>query len=180
MRRLRFQNGFGRNKSGVAAIEFAMILPVMLLLMFGGYAIAEAVMLSRKVTITTRALADLTSQYASLSATDISTILNASSQVIAPFATSPMWMRLSEVRTDATGANASVVWSKAVNTTDYLNGAPVTLPVAMRTPNTYYILSEVTYSYAPLSVYGLVGPFTISDNIFMLPRISTDIPCPSC
>lgn len=176
MRRGRVPRTFGRDRSGVAAIEFAMLLPIMVLLLFGGYAIAEAVLLSRKVTITTRALADLTSQYASVSASDTATILSASRQIIAPFDSAPLGMRLSEISTDATGLIATVAWSQGVNATAYPGGTLITLPTGMRTPNTSYILSEVTYSYNPAAIYGLVGPFNISDKIFMLPRISNNIP----
>jgi Flp pilus assembly protein TadG len=166
VRRLR------RDERGVAAIEFAILLPFLILLCFGGYAVAEAVSIGRKVTITARAVADLTSQYASMSDSDMSNVLGASAQIIAPYSFAPLTIRLSEVSTDPTGQKATVTWSTGAN--KYSKGDPITLPPAMNVPNQNYIYSEVGYSFQP-SYFSAFGPFAIGDSIYMLPRLSPNI-----
>jgi Flp pilus assembly protein TadG len=76
---------FPNDESGVSAVEFAMLLPLMLTLYLGTVEISQAVGIDRKVTLTSRTLADLTSQVSSLSSSDMSNVLNASSAVIAPY-----------------------------------------------------------------------------------------------
>ena len=50
------------NTSGFAAVEFAMILPILLVLFFGTVEISNAVAVYRKVTLMAHTLSDLTSQ----------------------------------------------------------------------------------------------------------------------
>ena len=73
------------DQDGVSSVEFAMLLPLMLTLYLGAVEISQAVGIDRKVTLTSRTLADLTSQVSSLSSSDMSNVLNASSAVIAPY-----------------------------------------------------------------------------------------------
>ncbi|MBA4038549.1 MAG: pilus assembly protein TadG, partial [Bradyrhizobium sp.] len=51
-----------RDKRGVAAVEFAVIVPVMLVLFFGVDEFSSVVAVDRKVTLMARTLSDLTSQ----------------------------------------------------------------------------------------------------------------------
>jgi len=162
-----------RDCHGTAAIELALILPLMVLLCFGGYALANAVAISRKVTITARALADLTSQYVTMSASDMTTVVNASAQIIAPFAPAPLSIRISEITTNSTGASATVTWSVGLNQVPYPSAQSFALPSGMNSPNTSYIFSEVGYKYTP--VVGSIRPFTLADQIYMLPRLSPSV-----
>src|SRR4249919_2498599 len=76
---------FPNDESGVSAVEFAMLLPLMLTLYLGAVEISQAVGIDRKVTLTSRTVADLASQASSISSSDMSNILNASSAVISPY-----------------------------------------------------------------------------------------------
>ena len=171
---------FVLSDSGVSAVEFAMVLPVMLFLMFGGYVLMESISIHRKITITTRALADLTTEYKSLTIDQMTAIINASSQIMAPFDPSSLQIRLSEVETPGRSSCVSllptVTWStgyKKYNMCD-----PYKLPVAMTNAGTSFIISEVSYVYSPPVGYDFLGPFTIADHIVMLPRVSQSIPYP--
>lgn len=160
--------------SGAVAVEFGFVAPLLMAMFFGGYSIVQAVAVGRKVTIATRALADLTSQYATMKPEDMSMVINASTQIIAPFDPSVLSLRLTEVTTDATGLLPKVTWSVASKTTAYTCGAPFTLPISMLKPSTSYIFSEVSYQYTPI-VTAFLSAFSINDHIYMLPRISNSV-----
>jgi Flp pilus assembly protein TadG len=175
MSRTRALSIFAKCRRGTAAVEFALILPILLLLFCGGFALTQAILISRKVTITTRALADLTSQYVTMSASDMANVLNASSQIIAPFSATPLSIRVSEITTDALGVTAKVAWSAGLNQTPFQANTPYVLPVGMNVPNASYILSQVSYSYSPTAMYASFGPVSLSDSLFMVPRLSTSV-----
>ena len=62
-RDLRYVAGdFARDRSAIAAVEFAFILPLMLVSFFGAVNFSQGLAVSRKVTLTASTLTNLTSQ----------------------------------------------------------------------------------------------------------------------
>ena len=170
----RLLRRYGADRRGIAAVEFAMLLPMMLTLYLGSVEVSTGVAVNRKVTLTTRALADLTSQYTDVTDADMSNILNASSDIIAPYPVSGLSAVVSELSIDANG-NTTVAWSDTLNGTARSVGEAVTLPASLVVPNTYLILAEVSYSYNPSFGYVLTHTMTLNDHIYMRPRQSTSI-----
>jgi len=165
---------FIRRNDGVSAVEFAIVLPFMVLLYVGGVEAGEALAIDYKTTITARAVADLATQYVSISNSTMATILGASSRIIAPYPSSTIVVTVSEVSIDANG-RATISWSDSLNGTARPVGQAVTLPTAVRTANTSLIWGEVTYSYSPQIGRVLTGTWPIYENIFLYPRLSSSI-----
>jgi len=169
-----------RDKRGVSAVEFAMLLPLMVTLYLGGVEISQAVAIDRKVTLISRTLADLVAQVTSVNSTDMQNILAASSAIIAPYPTTTLKITVSRV--DVSSSNvATIIWSKAnSNGTARTVGQVVTLPSALNVANTSLIWGEAKYGYTPTMGYVITGTLTLSDQIYMAPRLSTSVVCNSC
>ncbi len=85
---------------GVAALEFAIILPVMLLFYVGIIDVTRAVIASRKLDLLSRTISDLVSQQPSslsVSISKLSTILGAASAVMQPYSTTSLKITISAV-----------------------------------------------------------------------------------
>jgi len=172
-----------RDARGVAAVEFAMTVPLLILVYAGGFEIAQAATVFRKVTDTTVQLANVTSQYTTLATPDINNIFAASSQIMDPYSTAPLTIVLSEVLTDSTGSTtAKVVWSQGYPnpTTKLPVGSSVTMPTGLPSPNSNYILVQTTYLYTPTVGAAFISNIPITNQIFMIPRESPSIPCTTC
>jgi Flp pilus assembly protein TadG len=165
---------FAKERRGLAAVEFAMLLPMMMTLFLGSVEVTTAVAVQRKVTLTARALADLTSQFTTVADADMTNILNASSDIIAPYATNKLASVVSELSINAQG-QATVVWSDTLNGTARTVGTTVTIPTNLAVANTYLILGEAQYSYIPAYGYVVTGTLTLTDQIYMRPRQSSSI-----
>ncbi len=164
----------GEDRRGVSAVEFAMILPLMVTLYLGSVEISQGVGIDRKVTLTTRTVADLASQVSSINNSDMTNMLNASAAVIAPYDPTKLKVTVSAVSIDANG-NAKIAWSDTYQGTARAVGSSVTLPAALQIPNTQLIWSEVSYSYKPTIGYVVTGTLNLSDQIYMRPRLSDTV-----
>jgi Flp pilus assembly protein TadG len=175
-RRLR-RIGLGRlagDRSGVSAVEFALILPLMLTLYVGGIQISEALSINRKVAHVTSTLADLVTQSKSLTNSDMSNILDASSSVMAPYTADPLKFSVSEIYIDSKG-KATVKWSDARNATALTVGSTVTLPAAVAVADSYVIAAIAHYPFTPAIGYVLTGSFDLNSTYYLKPRLSSDI-----
>jgi Flp pilus assembly protein TadG len=167
-------NRFVDDRRGVSAVEFAMLLPLMVTLYLGSVEVSQGVSIDRKVTLTSRPIGDLASQVSTINNTDMTNMLNAATAVIAPFDQSKLRVVLSAVKVDANSA-ATVTWSDTRNGTARPVGSSVTLPAALNVANTTLIWSEVTYAYTPTIGYVISGTLNLADQIYMRPRLSDTI-----
>lgn len=183
-----------RDCRGLAATEFAIILPIMLLVFFGTVEFCSAVAIDRKVTLTARTLTDLTSQQSSsangntynnvavIADADLQNNFSASIGIMASYDPSPTQSTLSEIYVDSTGV-AKIQWSKsaiiasgasqATLTTSARNpGDDVTslVPAQLLVKKTYLIFSEVSYKYVPTIGYVLKNSVTLNDVSYTRPR----------
>lgn len=168
----------------VAAVEFALLLPVMLTLYIGAVEVTQALSADRKIVLLTRTVGDLTTQSSRVAPADLDSILNASSAVLAPLSTTPVKIRLTSVAISGSGSTdpkvpnkASVCWSYQRNWTLTPVGTLLDtniLPAALRTDvGTSLVMAEVQYPYKPVIGYVITGTMTLSEKIFMRPRVST-------
>jgi Flp pilus assembly protein TadG len=168
---------FRRDGRGIAAIEFALILPVGLALFTGAVIYGDAIAIDRKVTLTTRTVTDLITQYPSpIALADVQTAMGASAQIMAPYSATPIGVTISQVQISAAGV-ATISWSVPLNgnSTVRNQGDVVTtlLPASINTPGAFYIWGEVLYTDTPTVGYMVTGSFLLHDQTFMAPRIAT-------
>jgi Flp pilus assembly protein TadG len=165
---------FARERRGMAAVEFAMLLPMLMTLFLGTVEVTTGVAIQRKVTLTARALADLSSQYTSITAADMTNILNVSSDIIAPYSATTLKSVVSELAISAQG-QATVVWSQTLNGTALTAGQVVSIPSSLAVANSYLLLGQTSYSYNPTYGYVVTGTLTLSENVYMRPRQSNSV-----
>ncbi len=165
---------FARDRRGVSAVEFAMLLPLMLTLYLGGVELSQGIGIDRKVTLTARTVADLVAQVATIDTAGVNAALGASAAILAPYPSSNAKITVSVVNIDANG-NAKIAWSNSKNGTARAVGSSVALPAALNTPNTSLVWGEASYSYTPSIGYVISGTLNLSDQIFMRPRLSETV-----
>ncbi len=173
---------FPSNEKGIAAVEFALTLPILLFLFVGVTQVGQAVSISRRVTITARTVTDLvtreTTSTGLVPASTIQADLAASTQVMAPYPSNTLNVTVSEITTDANG-NATVTWSQSWphNANALTAGTSFTLPGPLAGNSITIIYGQVSYGYTPLLGYKIIQPMSLSDSIYLYPRTGTNIPC---
>lgn len=108
-----------QNTSGVAIVEFALVLPVLLLLYAGGCCLSDMIACNRKVTVATRSLVDLVSRtmsptvlYNDPNSANAKSYLSASAVVLSPYKLDVATEQISLLRV-CDASHAYVVWTQA-------------------------------------------------------------------
>lgn len=163
-----------RDARGTALIEFALVLPILLVLFLGGWQLSDASACKRRVGIVNRAVADMVSRSQTISNAEIQTVLSASTQIMAPYTPGRAMVRVTAITVNSS-RSPIVVWSRARNGTKRADGTVVTtMPTGLRLPGVSYVMSETTYAFdAGLAKFGF--PMTFAQTLFMLPRKSSAV-----
>jgi Flp pilus assembly protein TadG len=180
----------------MAAVEFSLILPILVLLWIGGVEVTEALSVDRRINNLASSIGDLVSRSKVVTISDLTAIFNLGPKAMYPSCDSPgkatcasqgLGMRITAVNMDgATPANATVAWSAASGSvTKYLtnNTTMNTLvPATLRVANSQVIMSEVYINYKPQIGYVITGPTgkAISDRMYFVPRLVAKITCGDC
>lgn len=173
---MRFINKFRRSESGVSAIEFALIIPVMLFTFFGVAEISRYILAARKVANVASIAADLVAQDKSIDNGEMANIFGAIDVVLRPFNASEAKVRVSSVVADANG-QLKIDWSDARHTSPRAPGsnAPSTIPAGLIGPGQGLIMSEVEFTYTSLFGMYTTGGMTVDDTFYLKPRRSSTV-----
>jgi Flp pilus assembly protein TadG len=194
------------DKGGVAAVEFAMIVPIMFFMFIGAVELSQAITVDRRVTQVASSTADLVARKeTSISQTEIGDIMKIGGYIMAPYSQAPLQVVLRNVTSSSTSATKTKqswqctfkgVGSNPSPTCSCMNET-YNLPADLVTTNDSVVVAEVTYIYTPLifdyflkkarpNGDGGPGTYTLSEKIFMKPRgqaamllKSDGQPCPS-
>src|SRR5580692_4132613 len=77
--------GFFEDRRGIAATEFAVIVPIMLVMFFGTVEFSSGLAVDRKVSLVARAIANLTSQGVQATSADLAGYFLVGSKIMTPY-----------------------------------------------------------------------------------------------
>jgi Flp pilus assembly protein TadG len=170
---------FAGDESAMAAVEFALILPLLVTLLFAGIDITEAVAARRKTIVATSTMSDLVAQSKEVTTADIDNFLTAGAAIIPPFDANELETVLTNVVMDA-NAVPTVAWSVGRHAEARTKGTSFPVPAKLRAANTSVVVAEVNFDYKPILIDGVVGPIKMVKTTFAMPRVAsktTGVPC---
>lgn len=168
---------FGRCARGIAAIEFAFIAPVMLLMLLGTVEVTRAIAIDRRLSVVTATVADLVSREEQLTVPDITAIYDIVAQVMSPFEAGPLSISIIPVKS----RNGQAVSYVSPENVPGFNGgslpgkcqprsiAPGLIDLSPDSPDSV-ILVQASYAYEPLFVKTILGKASWEEQSFAKPR----------
>ena len=180
-----------KNEQGLAAIEFAFILPIMLSMLLGLVELSQALMQRADVTNMASTASDLIAEESAANSTDVQNVYSALSAILFPYcvpagnnACPQAQITISSIVDGGVGKPPKVAWSC---TQGGITAAapPNPMPAGLMTPGDggSVIWSKVTYNYTSPLHY-LLGPMTWESDFYSKPRRVPQIPLsgaiPSC
>lgn len=179
---------FREDAHAVSAIEFALLLPFMIVLYIGGEETGQAIAIYRKVSQTAYTLGDLVTQYQCVwtgSGTSMPTIaslpdvMSASAAVMLPYPATGAQMVVAGITN--TSGTYKVAWSYGLNATAWTTSAAppngVSVPAGIVSSGEQIIVSQTQYTYTSSfstvmkDLWGTPS-ITLSSTVFLRPRLS--------
>jgi len=168
---IRFLHRAARDRRGAAAIEFALIFPMLFVLIVAAGEGLQAYIAQRQVSHIAATMADITAQSRSLTAAELDDILTASTAMIHPFPPTRLQQRLSSVSTNGSGTK-STDWTQ--NRGWSQTGGP-NVPTGYLAPNESVVVADVSYDYRPTFGLFLPDSIRITRQAFARPRLSPKV-----
>ncbi len=164
-----------RQDGGMAAVEFALILPILVMLWIGGVEMTQALSVDRRLNNLASALGDLAARSKQLIYSDVDNMFDIAPGAMFPYSSTGVRMRITAVNISA-GGDATVAWSRAEGTgiTSYADGQDMNdyVPATLRVADSQVIMSEVYGTYTPAVGYVITGNVNLDDRMYFVPRLT--------
>jgi hypothetical protein len=175
------------DRGGVSAVEFALLLPLMITLFFGGQEVGQAITIYRKVSHTASVLGDLVAQVNSLSATDMQNVFDAAKTIMSPYASTSAKMMVATVSWNGTAWKVEGLQTRNGGGSGWAKGSPPPSgkapPDSLKSTSQWVVVSSVDYTYTSAfsavmkDIWG-TDTVTMGDTAYLRPRVSTSITLP--
>lgn len=186
-----------RDRRGIAALEFALITPLLLSMYFVTMEVSQGIETNKKVSRVGSMVADLvTQQQQSTTKAEIDAIMSIGQSTLQPYnrSTGSIVVTAIEITNDNT-PKVQVVWSRQLvngnSSAAAAKGDPATVPETLKIKGSFLIRVESKLSYKPVLTWAAEGRETLGlaaafDNIpmgevyYLRPRMSQTITCGDC
>ena len=171
-----FLSRLRKETSGVSAIEFAFVAPVMALIFFGCLEVSELLAVDRRVTNAAATLGDLVARDDEITNPEMNDIFAATDFIFQPLDTANRSMRITSVYL-TTDNKTLVRWSdsRGLALPALKDESPYTLPAGVMTGGQSVIVAEVQYGYSSTVGYILSNEQRLSDVFYLKPRRNDEV-----
>ncbi|TIP80241.1 MAG: pilus assembly protein [Mesorhizobium sp.] len=187
---------FCRDRRGVAAVEFAFIVPVLLVMYFMTMEASQAIETSKKVSRIGSMVADLVTQQQTITAADLDGIMQIGNSTLQPYnrSTPEIIITAIEVTNEPT-PRVVVAWSRKMVggafSADAAKNSITTVAPQLNVKGTFLIRVESNLAYQPIITWsadsekrlGLSSAFdsiSMGETYYLRPRRSPTITCDTC
>ncbi|MGF1629619.1 MAG: TadE/TadG family type IV pilus assembly protein [Kiloniellaceae bacterium] len=166
-----------RDERGIAVVEFAFLLPIMLMLFVGVVEVTNLLRLERKVVSSAQTTADLITQRREVSNAQLNDILLAAELIFAPYPAAAVSVGVVGVRFHPNTGAPTVDWSRSQNGGSAPNA--LTVSQGLGQPGDGVVVVRVTYSYSPVFFDFILSPMQIEETAVLRPRRSSYVEGPA-
>lgn len=173
------------DRSGVGAVEFALIAPVLIVLYMGSLEISVAMTVNKKLARAASTVADLVTQDEVVNKAFLKSMVNVAQSVMTPFRADAIKVKISGIVINAAGLS-TVVWSwQQDNTKAYTVGLNVSVPTDLAVPNTFLVRTELELDHDLLLVMpGIqnidMRKLHMTKSYHLRQRVGNSVACSDC
>jgi Flp pilus assembly protein TadG len=166
-----------RCRRGLAAVEFALLLPMMVTLFFAILEMGNFLTVHRKIVQATQNAADLLTQEKTLGNANFDDVTEALRVILRPFPDATLAYRVTSVVYNATSGAATVGWEKSYGTLGTTPDGPTSTAAGLGLPGESSLVVNLSYVYTPLFTHIVPSTISIGETAIARPRRVRVIPC---
>lgn len=176
MRRLR---AFKANKDGLAAVEFALVSPMLVAMFLGFSALAQGQQISGRIAQISTTVGDIIAQSPVIQAAQIDGAMMAG-QVLLGRNDNSLKIEVLGIEVMNNG-RAYVRWARGLNTASLPSrNSQYNLPEDLTHQAGYFVMSRASLAHSPSVGGSIISPYTIVYTNYFSPRSSFDTQCSDC
>jgi len=185
------------DRRGVAAIEFALVAPLLLCMYFTTMEVSQAVETNKKVSRIASMVADLVAQQQTTTTAEVKAILDIGQSLLTPYYRSKPTITITAIEiTDEVTPKVKVFWSRkrladGKTESGAAKGTIATVPDALNTRGSFLVRVDSELEYKPVIVWaasaktslGLTAAFDnilMKETFYLRPRMSSQVTCSDC
>ena len=175
IRPLRRTRGWSADARGSAALEFALIAPMMIAIFFGLVEVGQAVLAGRRTSHAASTVGDLIAQKQTVSGTDTADCFAAGVQMMAPLPTASLKMKVTSVTQQSNG-KYTVDWSDTAGLPADTVGAVYAVPAGLlSSTGDSVIVTSAKYVLTQASNFVIPNGINYSRVTYSKPRDGTKV-----
>ena len=171
----RLAGRLGKNR-GTAAVEFALIAPIMIAIYMGVVELTALLLVDRKMIAATETVADLVSQESVISPTEVDDVIAAAQRIFDPYSTTTLTVNISSIRFNTNTGAAEIEWQRVLGNSN-AGSSILTQAAGMGLPGEGVVIAYLTYSYTPMFGTMITGSVNLEEMSFLRPRLSPVVKC---
>lgn len=169
MKTKRTLGGLLRNDDGLAAIEAALVFPILLTLLMGTFDLGNAILANTKVVRASQVVADLVTRTRSVSDADVAEAIEAGRLALEPLNTDSYGIDITSIEFDDE-ADASIEWRETENMTP--DPSVLDRVEALAEEDSGVVVVSVRYLYRPFFGEFITGDIQMMETGFARGRKS--------
>ena len=156
------------DNTGVVAVEFALILPFLLLLLMGVIELSNGLLAKRKLLNAVQTASDLISQEIDVNTTKMNSIYLAANLTMSPLNAAAMTIGVASVRFDDTSGAPVLDWADGTNSGTVID--PLIKADGRGEAGSSIIIVTGSYAYSPLVKLIVPVSFSMTETAYVRPR----------
>lgn len=184
---------YRRNRDGIAAVEFALLVPVLLLLYLGTMEISTGVSVNKRIARVAATTADLVAQQEQVNRNQLDEIMKVSESILFPYyADNPRVTIIGINVSNTFPEGGRTVWSRRMEkdgsfVEPVAENQDIWVPDRLRIEGTFLLMARAEINYLPLITWvtdrnpdGSPAGIPMSERYWFHPRLVNAIDCTNC
>jgi Flp pilus assembly protein TadG len=168
----RFLARAAADRKGAAAVEFALIFPILFTMNIGAVEALQVYQAQRNVSHIAATISDITAQSRTVTEAELQDVLSSGLAIIYPFPSTSLQQRVTSITASSSGSAQPPDWTSKRN---YASSEAATVPSGYLGANESVIVSDVIYDYKPTFRLFLPATIRFTRHAYARPRLTQKV-----